>query len=73
MVHYKNPLLVLGCVPEWDNKILLCKRASQLVKLLPMNSRNDVPFLDEAQEILPSSRALITWEAAQSCHPSFLF
>jgi ADP-ribose pyrophosphatase YjhB (NUDIX family) len=27
MVHYKNPLLVLGCVPEWDNKILLCKRA----------------------------------------------
>jgi ADP-ribose pyrophosphatase YjhB (NUDIX family) len=27
MVHYKNPLLVLGCVPEWENKILLCKRA----------------------------------------------
>ena len=26
-VHYKNPLLVLGCVPEWENKILLCKRA----------------------------------------------
>jgi len=26
-VHYKNPLLVLGCVPEWQNKILLCKRA----------------------------------------------
>ena len=27
MVHYKNPLLVLGCVPEWQGKILLCKRA----------------------------------------------
>ena len=27
MVHYKNPLLVLGCVPEWHNKILLCRRA----------------------------------------------
>jgi ADP-ribose pyrophosphatase YjhB (NUDIX family) len=27
MVHYKNPLLVLGCVPEWENKILLCRRA----------------------------------------------
>jgi ADP-ribose pyrophosphatase YjhB (NUDIX family) len=27
MVHYKNPLLVLGCVPQWENKILLCKRA----------------------------------------------
>ena len=27
MVHYKNPLLVLGCVPEWEGRILLCKRA----------------------------------------------
>jgi ADP-ribose pyrophosphatase YjhB (NUDIX family) len=26
-VHYKNPLLVLGCVPEWRGKILLCRRA----------------------------------------------
>ena len=26
-VHYKNPLLVLGCVPEWEDKILLCRRA----------------------------------------------
>jgi len=26
-VHYKNPLLVLGCVPEWQDKILLCRRA----------------------------------------------
>jgi ADP-ribose pyrophosphatase YjhB (NUDIX family) len=27
MVHYQNPLLVLGCVPEWERKILLCRRA----------------------------------------------
>ena len=26
-VHYKNPLLVLGCVPEWEGRILLCRRA----------------------------------------------
>ena len=26
-VHYQNPLLVLGCVPEWEGKILLCRRA----------------------------------------------
>ena len=26
-VHYKNPLLVLGCVPEREDKILLCRRA----------------------------------------------
>ena len=27
MIHYKNPLLVLGCVPRWQEKILLCRRA----------------------------------------------
>ncbi len=27
MIHYKNPLLVLGCVPQWQGKILLCRRA----------------------------------------------
>ena len=26
-IHYKNPLLVLGCVPEWEGQILLCRRA----------------------------------------------
>ncbi len=26
-IHYKNPLLVLGCVPEWEGRILLCRRA----------------------------------------------
>ncbi|MDH3430248.1 MAG: NUDIX hydrolase [Gammaproteobacteria bacterium] len=27
MIHYQNPLPVVGCVPERDGKILLCKRA----------------------------------------------
>ncbi len=26
-IHYRNPLLVLGCVPVWEDKILLCRRA----------------------------------------------
>lgn len=26
-IHYQNPKIVIGCVPEKDNKILLCKRA----------------------------------------------
>jgi ADP-ribose pyrophosphatase YjhB (NUDIX family) len=26
-VHYRNPLIVVGCVPERDGRILLCKRA----------------------------------------------
>ncbi|MEE4163236.1 MAG: NUDIX hydrolase [Woeseiaceae bacterium] len=27
MVHYRNPLVVVGCVAERDGKILLCKRS----------------------------------------------
>jgi ADP-ribose pyrophosphatase YjhB (NUDIX family) len=26
-VHYLNPKLVVGCIPEWEGRILLCRRA----------------------------------------------
>ncbi|TGK33332.1 NUDIX domain-containing protein [Leptospira gomenensis] len=27
VVHYENPKVVVGSIPVWENKILLCKRA----------------------------------------------
>jgi len=27
MVHYQNPKLVVGCIPEMEDRILLCRRA----------------------------------------------
>ncbi len=27
MIHYQNPNIVTGCIPEWEDRILLCKRA----------------------------------------------
>lgn len=27
VVHYINPKIVAGCIPEWEDKILLCRRA----------------------------------------------
>ena len=27
MVHYQNPKIVAGCIPVWEDKVLLCKRA----------------------------------------------
>jgi ADP-ribose pyrophosphatase YjhB (NUDIX family) len=27
VVHYQNPKLVVGCIPETEDKILLCRRA----------------------------------------------
>jgi ADP-ribose pyrophosphatase YjhB (NUDIX family) len=26
-IHYSNPKMVVGCIPEWEGRILLCKRA----------------------------------------------
>jgi ADP-ribose pyrophosphatase YjhB (NUDIX family) len=26
-IHYQNPNLIVGCIPEWEDRILLCKRA----------------------------------------------
>ena len=26
-IHYQNPKMVVGCVPEWEGGILLCRRA----------------------------------------------
>jgi ADP-ribose pyrophosphatase YjhB (NUDIX family) len=26
-IHYENPRLVVGCIPEWEGRILLCRRA----------------------------------------------
>ena len=26
-IHYQNPKIVAGCIPEWGDRILLCRRA----------------------------------------------
>jgi len=26
-VHYQNPKMVIGCIPEWQGEVLLCRRA----------------------------------------------
>ncbi len=27
VIHYQNPRMVVGCIPEWEDRILLCRRA----------------------------------------------
>lgn len=27
VIHYQNPKIITGCIPEWKNNILLCRRA----------------------------------------------
>lgn len=26
-IHYENPRIIAGCIPEWEGKIVLCRRA----------------------------------------------
>jgi ADP-ribose pyrophosphatase YjhB (NUDIX family) len=26
-IHYENPRVIVGCIPEWQGRILLCRRA----------------------------------------------
>lgn len=26
-IHYRNPLMVIGTIPEWEDQVLLCRRA----------------------------------------------
>ncbi len=28
-VHYQNPRMIVGCLPRWEDKVLLCKRANE--------------------------------------------
>ena len=27
VIHYQNPKIVAGCIPEWQGKVLLCRRS----------------------------------------------
>ncbi|MBT8444030.1 MAG: NUDIX hydrolase [Gammaproteobacteria bacterium] len=59
-IHYENPRVVAGCVPEHDGRILLCKRAIE-----PRYGFWTVPagFM-ELDESLPAAAARETWEEA---------
>lgn len=63
-VHYRNPKVIVGCIPEWGDRILMCKRAIE-----PRLGRWTFPagFLEQhetsgqgaAREALEESRAQV--------------
>ncbi|MFQ5609605.1 MAG: NUDIX hydrolase [Woeseiaceae bacterium] len=61
-IHYQNPRIVAGCVPEHECRILLCKRAIE-----PRYGFWTVPagFM-ELDETLPAAAARETWEEARA-------
>jgi ADP-ribose pyrophosphatase YjhB (NUDIX family) len=59
-IHYENPKLVVGCVPEHDRRILLCRRAIE-----PRRGYWTIPagFM-ENDETLQQAAARECWEEA---------
>ena len=48
-IHYQNPKVVVGCLPEWQGQVLLCKRAIE-----PRHGLWTLPagFLENAETIV---------------------
>ena len=49
IVHYQNPKIVVGCIPEWEDRILLCRRAIE-----PRHGLWTVPsgFMENAETLV---------------------
>jgi ADP-ribose pyrophosphatase YjhB (NUDIX family) len=61
-VHYSNPKIIVGCLPVWEGKVLLCKRAIE-----PRFGKWTLPagFM-ENQETTAQGAARETWEEARA-------
>jgi ADP-ribose pyrophosphatase YjhB (NUDIX family) len=61
-VHYKNPKLVVGCIVEWQDKILMCRRA-----IAPKIGKWTLPagYLESAESVAQGALRE-TWEEARA-------
>ena len=61
-IHYTNPKVVTGCLPVWEDKVLLCKRAIE-----PRRGYWTLPagFLENG-ETMEAGAARETWEEAEA-------
>jgi ADP-ribose pyrophosphatase YjhB (NUDIX family) len=61
-VHYKNPKLVVGCIVEWQDKILMCRRA-----IAPKIGKWTLPagYLESAETVAQGALRE-TWEEARA-------
>ena len=61
-VHYQNPKIVTGCLPVWEDSVLLCKRAIE-----PRSGYWTVPagFM-ELDETVEQGAVRETWEEARA-------
>jgi ADP-ribose pyrophosphatase YjhB (NUDIX family) len=61
-IHYQNPKIVAGCIPDWDGRLLLCRRAIE-----PRYGLWTLPagFMENG-ETTEQAAARETWEEARA-------
>ena len=61
-IHYQNPKIVAGCLPVWESKVLLCRRAIE-----PRKGYWNVPsgYLENG-ETVEQGAAREVWEEAEA-------
>ena len=61
-IHYQNPKIVAGCIPEWEGRLLLCRRAIE-----PRHGLWTLPagFMENG-ETTEQAAARETWEEARA-------
>jgi ADP-ribose pyrophosphatase YjhB (NUDIX family) len=59
-IHYRNPKIVVGCLPEWQEQVLLCKRA-----IAPRQGLWTLPagFLENGETLMAGALRETTEEA----------
>ncbi|PPK86501.1 ADP-ribose pyrophosphatase YjhB (NUDIX family) [Neolewinella xylanilytica] len=60
-IHYQNPKMVTGCLPVWEDRVLLCRRA-----IAPAYGLWNVPsgYLENGESVADGARREVREEAA---------
>ena len=69
-IHYQNPNIVAGCIPEWDGKLLLCRRAIE-----PRHGFWTLPagYMENNETTIEAARRETVEEAGANVEVSDLF
>ena len=59
-IHYQNPKMVVGCIPEWEDRILLCKRSIE-----PKHGKWTLPagYLENGETVVDGAKRETAEEA----------
>lgn len=68
-IHYQNPKIVTGCLPVWEDKVLLCRRSIQ-----PCYGLWNVPsgYLENGESVEDGARREVWEEAAARVELDYL-